>query len=98
LAQRIAQTIGGADEEDGIADENGLGVDELRHGGAAGHHRELEDGDVGPLLGRVYPRGHGILAEELDGDVLHLLHHMRGGRHLPVGRDQDARADLLEAD
>ena len=71
---------------------------ELRLGGAARHHRDLEDRDVGPLLGGDDARGHRLLAEELHRDVLHRLDHMRRGRHPPIGRDQDARADLRERD
>src|SRR5215467_7287656 len=98
LAERVAEPVGRAHDEHGIAHANGIRIGELGHGGIRGDGRYLDDGDVGPRLGGDDPRLVRFLSEELDHDLVHRVDDVGGRGDLTVGRDQDAGADLPEAD
>ena len=93
-AERVAEAVRRANDEDRVADANGVGIPERRDHRVAGYNRGLDDRDVGPGLGSDHARGHGILAEELDDDFVHRVDDVRGGGDLAIRRDQHALGEV----
>jgi hypothetical protein len=91
--QRVADPVGGPDDEHAVTDPRGVRIGEGRC------HRARRDGlhpqqsDISARGGREDPGQRTLSIPELDGDLGGRVDQMGGREDLAVGRDQDARTD-----
>ena len=93
-AQRTAEPVRGADDEDLVADADGVGVAEWRRDEGTRRRLHAKQREVRGGLGGDDVRRHRGPAHELDRDLVHRLHDVGGRHHVAVHGDDDARADL----
>src|SRR5262249_44381689 len=97
-AERVRETVGGADDQHllpdvnlvGIAESSGLRV--LRDAG------ELDQAQVGRGFRGNHPCWDCFATEHLDDDLVHRMDDVRGGHDLAVRGNHDAGTDLREGD